>query len=68
LVLQFDVYDRWGNLAFRKLNFNPNDVSLGWDGGSGSASYSGGTFVYVTSVQFIDGSIKQFQGSFHLIR
>jgi len=67
-VLQFDIYDRWGNLAFRKLNFNPNDVQLGWDGKGGSQYYSGGTFVYLTRVQFIDGSTKVFQGSFHVIR
>ncbi|MCB0669366.1 MAG: gliding motility-associated C-terminal domain-containing protein, partial [Saprospiraceae bacterium] len=67
-VLQFDIYDRWGNLAFRKLNFNPNDVELGWDGSGGSQYYSGGTFVYLTRVRFIDGSTKQFQGSFHLLR
>ncbi|MBK8501931.1 MAG: gliding motility-associated C-terminal domain-containing protein [Saprospiraceae bacterium] len=67
-VLQFDVYDRWGNLAFRKLSFNPNEVRFGWDGSSEGLYYSGGTFVYVTRVQFIDGSIRQFQRGFHLIR
>ena len=67
-VLQFDVYDRWGNLAFRKLDFNPNEVDLGWDGSTDGHYYSGGTFVYLTRVQFIDGSVRQFEGSFHLIR
>lgn len=67
-VLQLDIYDRWGNLAFRRMNFNPNDIQLGWDGSGRRQAYSGGTFVYFTRVQFIDGSTKRFQGSFHLLR
>ena len=67
-VLQLDIYDRWGNLAFRKMNFEPNDDQQGWDGTGGDQYYDGGTFVYLTRVRFIDGSTKTFQGSFHLIR
>lgn len=67
-VQQLDIYDRWGNLAFRKMNFDPNDVEQGWDGTGGDQYYDGGTFVYLTRVQFIDGSTKTFQGNFHLIR
>ncbi|MBK8111129.1 MAG: gliding motility-associated C-terminal domain-containing protein [Saprospiraceae bacterium] len=31
-ILYLNIYDRWGNLMFRKENFDPNVPDLGWDG------------------------------------
>lgn len=67
-VQQLDIYNRWGELVFRRNDFPPNDMSWGWDGTRQGKAVPMGVFTYVTQVEFVDGSIRQFSGSFHLIR
>jgi hypothetical protein len=32
MIKSLRVFNRWGEMVFERLNFNPNDASAGWDG------------------------------------
>ncbi|NND08791.1 MAG: T9SS type B sorting domain-containing protein [Saprospiraceae bacterium] len=67
-IKQLDIYNRWGDLVFREYNLPPNDASIGWDGTQYGKLASTGVFAYVAYVEFIDGSNRQYSGTFQLIR
>ena len=67
-IKQLDIYNRWGQLVFRRYDFPPNDASIGWDGTQHGEPLPMGVFAYVAHVEFTDGSIGQYSGAFHLIR
>jgi len=63
-VLDFSIYDRWGNKVFEKLNYTPDPAqSDGWDGSFDGRGLDPGVFVYKAQVKFIDGVIKNYAGS-----
>ncbi len=67
-IKQIDIYNRWGALLFTQKNFPPNALLNGWDGTKDGKPMPMGVFTYVAQVAFIDGSVRQYSGTFHLIR
>ena len=65
---KLSIYDRWGNLIFRKEAFPANDASLGWNGTFKNEPALEGVYTYTTSVQLIGGSVKTLSGDITLIR
>jgi len=68
LIQSFQVYNRWGELLFERINIMPNDVQNAWDG-----SYSGDkprpdVYVWVVGAQCDNGSIIRRKGSVTIIR
>lgn len=62
--MEMQVFNLWGNLIFQT-----NDLqTLGWDGLLNGELLPGGTYVYRTRLESIDGDIIQESGSFILIR
>ncbi|MBU3676592.1 MAG: T9SS type B sorting domain-containing protein, partial [Chitinophagaceae bacterium] len=63
-ILQYEVYNRWGNLLWRGLN--PEDA---WDGIYQNTLQDGGTYFYQFRYQCLStGEIFQFNGDITLIR
>ncbi len=62
------IYNRLGQKIFEKVNFLPNDPSLGWDGTFKEKPLSTQVFVYYFTVDFIDGTHKAYKGALTLIR
>ena len=56
------VYSRWGELLWERHDFQPNDVSLGWDGTYKGDEMNPGVFVYQAMIEFIDGRKELFKG------
>ena len=49
-VVEFYVYDRWGNLVYSAQNFPLNDPSFGWDGTYKGQNVVPGVYVYYMNV------------------
>ncbi len=68
-VLQWIIFDRWGNAVYGKTNFNPLDGSVFWNGQTSTGEYANpGVFPYLLEVQLINGKIEVFHGDITLLR
>jgi gliding motility-associated-like protein len=67
-VLDFQVYDRWGELVYEGGGFQLNDSNVGWDGTFRGQTASSGVYVWVLQVEYQDGVQETFRGSTTLIR
>ncbi|KAA3641161.1 MAG: gliding motility-associated C-terminal domain-containing protein [Bacteroidetes bacterium] len=67
-ILLLEIFDRWGNLVFRKKDFLPNDENSGWDGMLNGRLMGAGVFVYRTIVETHKGKALDYNGEFILIR
>lgn len=66
-VLQFVVYDRWGNTVFNGENII--DLSFkGWDGRSDGVFVEMGVYTYFIKARFLDGTEASYTGDITLIR
>jgi gliding motility-associated-like protein len=68
IVLNFEVFDRWGEKVFSDTNFNPNDPNRGWDGYFRNVKMPSGTYAYSLRVKFKNGAINNFKGIVNLIK
>jgi gliding motility-associated-like protein len=67
-VKQFLVYDRYGQVVFRKTDIPPNDPVFGWKGELPGGDRGNGTFVYSIMVQFKNGREQLYKGTVTVIR
>jgi|GEM_PF-1954114 len=67
-VLQFNIYDRWGNLVFSAENFLISEASAnGWDGTYDGRSAELGVYIYSLNLEYDNGDNKQLSGSITLL-
>ena len=62
------IYDRWGNQVFINENFQPNNLSDGWDGRFNNQEVNPGVFAYMTVIEYLDGTTEIFAGDLTVIR
>ncbi|MBK6994521.1 MAG: gliding motility-associated C-terminal domain-containing protein [Lewinellaceae bacterium] len=67
-VQLIEVYDRWGELVFRKENLLPNDEENGWDGSFRGRPVNPGVFVWVAKLIFKDGLELSLSGNVTVVR
>ena len=67
-VLDFRVYDRWGELVYQDKNFSVNDETRGWDGLFRDKECDPGVYVWYVEVEYEDGYIESMKGDVTLIR
>ncbi|MCC6414195.1 MAG: choice-of-anchor L domain-containing protein [Saprospiraceae bacterium] len=67
-VLDFRVYDRWGELVYQAGNFVVNDETVGWDGKFRDKDMDPAVFVWVLEVKYLDGETEVLKGETTLIR
>jgi gliding motility-associated-like protein len=67
-ILQFAVYDRWGELIYRSSQFDIESQSDWWDGTFRGKQLHSATFAYSLWVEFYDGERELFIGSVDLLR
>ncbi len=67
-INKFIVFNRWGEIVYEGLNFQPNDPDYGWDGKFRSEMMNPAVFVYLAEIEFIDGEVLLFKGDVTLIR
>lgn len=67
-VLDFRVYDRWGELVYQAGNFVVNDETVGWDGKFRDKEMDPGVYVWVLEVKYLDGEKEVLKGETTLLR
>ena len=67
-VVDFSIYDRYGQRVFQSANKPPNDPLHGWDGTRDGKPVTSGSYVYIIVVELVDGSRESLKGLVSLIR
>jgi subtilisin-like proprotein convertase family protein len=68
-VLQWVIFDRWGNAVFGQTDFDPADTSVFWNGLTSTGDFvNPGVFPYVLEVQLISGKTEVYHGNITVIR
>lgn len=67
-VVNFSIFDRWGELLFEARDFEVNDSLIGWDGAYRGKPLNSGVFIWRLEVAFEDGNHEVYTGSSTLIR
>lgn len=63
-VLQFYIYDRWGNMVFERTNYVPDPAGPGgWDGTFNGRKLDAAVYVYYCKVRFLDNREIEYSGS-----
>lgn len=68
LVKSFEVYDRYGQLLFRRTDFEPGVEELGWNGMVGDKALDAGVYTFFANMEYINGKEVLFKGAVTLIR
>lgn len=67
-VLDFKVFDRWGNLLFENTGFFTNDPAQGWDGRSRGKPLPGGVYFFAASIRFLDEEVLMLKGEVEIVK
>ena len=67
-IIEFKIFDRWGNNVFGANQFYPGEESIGWDGLFNGRPMDPAVFVYFIRYSTSDGAMNFKKGSFTLIR
>jgi len=67
-IFSLDIFDRWGNHIFRGTDFPANSELFGWNGTYRNSASNSGVYVYLATIEFVDGHIDIFKGDFVLLR
>jgi len=68
MVKAFSVFNRWGEQIFQLKNAPPNDPGFGWDGRYKGKESEAGTYVYLITIMFTNGTQGLYKGTITLIR
>lgn len=67
-IIDFLIYNRWGEKVFEAQDFVPNDISKGWDGMYKGENAQVDNYAYYCSVRMPDNQIKVYKGTVALLR
>ena len=67
-IRRFDVFDRWGQLLYRRTPFLPGNDPDGWDGLVRGLPAQTGSYVWQAEVHYIDGRSEILSGTVALLR
>ncbi len=67
-ILEFKIFDRWGEMVFADEKFQPNDPAHGWDGVFRGKIMNPAVFAYFAKVEFVDGVVTLFKGDVTLMK
>ncbi len=66
-ILDFEVYDRWGELIWRDEDFAPNDGRRGWDGQLDGRPANLATYVWRARIRLVTGEEQVESGTTVLV-
>ena len=67
-IKYFQIFDRWGDMVHETTNFQPGDLSKGWNGTIENRLAQPAVFVWMAAVLFKDGEIEVFTGDVTITR
>ncbi len=68
MILQFSIFDRWGNKVYHIERLPPQSESLLWDGQWNGHKLNPGVFVYYLEARLVNGGIIRKTGDITLFR
>ncbi len=67
LIVELQIFDRWGNLLFTRNDFLPNNEKLGWDGMFNQQILEQGIYVFKALIRYFDEATEVISGEFLLV-
>ncbi|KAA3631077.1 MAG: hypothetical protein DWQ02_16920 [Bacteroidetes bacterium] len=67
-VLEFRIFNRWGDMVYTLENFHPLENQNGWDGKFKGQVLNPDVFVYYARLKRMDGTILQISGEINLLK
>lgn len=67
-LLEFKIFNRWGDLVFERTDCTPNDPACAWDGAFHGKPLNPGIYIYVAHILFADRHIELSKGEIWLMR
>jgi gliding motility-associated-like protein len=67
-IKKMAVYNRWGEVIYRKENFPASEPAAGWDGSYKDRPAEPGSYPYKIQVEFRSGQLADYEGAVTLIR
>ncbi len=67
-IVNFSIFNRFGQLVYQAQNFSPNDKTFGWDGQLKGIPQPSSVYVYIIEAICDLGDTVHKKGSFMLIR
>jgi gliding motility-associated-like protein len=67
-IKSMKIFNRWGELVFQNMNFNPNDANAGWNGIYKNNKLTPDVYVYIVDVVCDNNAIFTLKGNVTLIR
>ncbi|MEL6276105.1 MAG: gliding motility-associated C-terminal domain-containing protein, partial [Bacteroidota bacterium] len=64
----FRIFNRWGEMVFEQLDFDPENPNIGWDGTHRGELLNPAVFVYYVSATLSDGREIELKGDLLLRR
>ncbi len=68
VILNFVVFNRWGEKVYEATNFLPKDQRAGWDGSFKGDKCEVDQYVYVFTAKMPDDTVKTYKGSVTLLK
>ena len=65
---KLEIYNRWGELIFRQVDFSPNEEEYGWKGTYRGRRLKSGTYTYQLIAKYQQGAQQTYLGKVQLIR
>ena len=67
-IKSFRIFNRWGEIVFERMHFNPNDQNAGWDGTYKGQKLPSDVYMYAIEVQCDNSTIVPAKGNVTLLR
>ncbi len=67
-ISRLRIFDRWGALVFDRSNLPMGREEYGWDGTFKGRPVNPGVFVFMASIEFIDGQTILYEGDVTVVR
>ena len=67
-IMNFEVFNRWGELIHSDFEFEVNDTSHFWDGTYNGSEVDSGVYVWKIQIKRISGDIEYLEGNVTLLR
>ncbi|MBK9103583.1 MAG: gliding motility-associated C-terminal domain-containing protein [Saprospiraceae bacterium] len=68
LIVELQIFDRWGNQVFINREFPPNEINFGWDGTFRNKDMNPAVFAYWARVRYKDGTEAPHKGDVTIVR
>ncbi len=67
MIKDFKVFNRWGALMYKGTDLPPNHAQSGWDGFFKGKLVNSGVYVWMATIEYLDGEILLMSGDVTLV-